>query len=67
MPLQGKWNDDVSDPVSSPEPGIAFQRIRAVPLELIEHHVSDSLPQRGIAYQPRVQPWESAQKNKPAF
>ncbi len=67
MPLQGKWNDDFSDPVSSPEPGIAFQRIRAVPLELIEHHVSDSLPQRGIAYQPRVQPWESAQKNKPAF
>ena len=34
--------------------GIAFQRVGAAPLEPIDHHVSDPMPQRGIAYQPRV-------------
>ena len=39
----------------------------AAPLELIEHRVSVTMPQRGIAYQPRVQTLGIYPKDKPAF
>ena len=43
-PFGAQWSDDVFNPATIPQPGIAFQRIRAVPYELIEQHFSYSMP-----------------------
>ena len=43
------------NPMSMPRMGIASRRVSAAPLEPLEHHGSNPMPCRGIAYQPRVQ------------
>ena len=47
LPDEGHWHDVISIPYPRPNRGIAFQRIRAAPLELIPNHVSDSMPSGG--------------------
>ena len=54
-PGWGQLNDDVFRcRVRAPKRRIASHWKRMAPLDPINHHVSDAMPQRGIAYQPRV-------------
>jgi hypothetical protein len=47
LPRLGKWNDDVSDPMSMPRMGIVPRRVSAAPLEPLEHRVSNLMPPWG--------------------
>jgi hypothetical protein len=70
-PVGAYWTIIVSIPrahrVSVTGPSTAFPLLGAPTMcpyfrfQTVDH-VSDSLPQRGIAYQPRVQPWEYPEK-----